>query len=167
MLVTRSQSALRPGPDETADDLHCVRPVKAGDPGLLAFAASPTRTPAELCGLLSVADLQNRRISVSRMVPEVQDGVPVCLYRTHDRLGESTVLSLRDASTIAPAVYTDRRLPTPPPGGDRLFLVAGAASLGRSGVWIDTGRGPVLLEVATQTDDEVTALAKLVQNRAA
>lgn len=167
VLVTGSQRALEPGAGETADDLHCVRPVKAGDPGLRAFAVLPTRTPAELCGLLSVADLQNRRISVSKMVPEDQDGVPVCRYRTLDRLGELTVLSLRDASTIAPAVYADRRLPTPPPGGDRLFLVAGDATLGRTGVWIDSGRGPVLLETASQTDDAVMALAKLVQDRAA
>ena len=164
--ITGSQLSLQPGPDETADDLHCVRPVKAGDPGLRAFAVLPTRTPVELCGLLSVADLQNHRISVSRMVPEVQDGVPVCTYGTYDSLGEVTVLSLRDASTVAPAVYADRRLPTPPPGGDRLFLIAGDVTRERSGVWIDSGRGPVLLETGKQTDDVVMALAKLVQSRA-
>jgi len=158
-----------PSTDETVDDLHCVRAVSPDDPELRAFSATPTRTPADMCGFLSVSGLQSRRIAVTRAVPEVEAGTPQCRYfGAGGPFGEQTVLVLQDASTFVPAAYHDRRLPTPAPGGDRLFLVAKEFSTARGGVWIVTSHAPVLLLYIAeqQADDGVLALGRDVQARA-
>lgn len=150
-----------PRPDETGGDLRCVRPVQAGDPELRPFSATPTRQPAELCALLPIGLLQNEGIGVTGAIPERDDRVPVCRYDF------SFFLRLRDVSTEAKALYQDRRLPTPSPGGDGLFFVTDGAGSVRIGAWIDAPGGPLLLEAPAQTDDVVLRVAKSVQDRAA
>lgn len=162
VLLTDGTQSEGPSPGETPGDLHCVRPVAADDPGLRPFAAVPARTAAGLCAILPLGLLQNRLIGVSRAEPEADKSQPACRYLS----GQRTALLLRDVSTVAPAVYQDRRLPTPAPAGDRIVFVRDELGPARVGAWLASARGPLLLEMPDGPDDVLLGLAQVVLERA-
>jgi hypothetical protein len=117
-------------------DVHCLRSFDPASPSL----SPPTRLPAgpaEICGLLTLAEARKMVPAVGSVEPNVNAGM-ACRYRSAQRDQGFGV----SAAEQARAFYEDRRSPQDP--GEPAFVLFDEDTSGPpEGVWVDTRIGPV------------------------
>lgn len=117
-------------------DVHCLRNFDPSSPALLPPSRRPG-SPAELCGLLALADARRLVPAVTTMHPGVNVG-PTCYYGDIVKGG----FLLRAAEH--PRAYYEDRQSAQESGDPRYLLTEEPTSPGRaSGAWVDTRLGPV------------------------